>query len=75
MGSNSVLLIYCSSLKAFTKYFLIAAEKSLPGEPRDARWHLVIALEVKKYILNADLASVVYMSKHNFAPFKRMSLL
>lgn len=36
MGSNSVLLIYCSSLKAFTKYFLIAAEKSLPGEPRDA---------------------------------------
>lgn len=29
----------------------------------------------KIYILNADLASVVYMSKHNFAPFKRMSLL
>jgi len=48
MGSSSVLLIYYSSLKTFTEYFLIAAEKSLPGEPRDTQQHIVIALKVNK---------------------------
>lgn len=49
IGSKSVLLIYCSSSKALTKYFLIAAKKNYAWLAVGCLNHIVIALKVKKF--------------------------